>query len=187
MVEEVRTLLSASLLPGIVLEHSIEARQARVRGDPTRAFEAITNLCTNAMQAMPEGGVMSVQVRRERVETLRVLSHSQLAPGGYVALTVSDQGTGITPEVMERLFEPFFTTRSVPSGTGLGLAVVHGVVAEFGGAIDVRSVPGRGARFILHFPECGEAAALQPALPRPAPRAPGRACWLSTTSLPWWR
>ena len=174
VVEEVRTLLSASLLPGIVLEHSIEAREARVRGDPTRAFEAIMNLCTNAMQAMPEGGVMSVQVKRERVETLRVLSHSQLAPGDYVALTVSDQGTGITPEVMERLFEPFFTTRSAPSGTGLGLAVVHGVVAEFGGAIDVRSVPGRGARFILYFPECAEAAALQPALPKPAPAGAGQ-------------
>src|SRR5207344_1682427 len=106
-----------------------EARGARVRGDPTRAFEAMMNLCTNAMQAMPAGGVMGVELKREHVAALRVLSHSQLAPGDYVALTVSDQGAGITPEVMERLFEPFFTTRGAQSGTGLGLAVVHGVVA----------------------------------------------------------
>ena len=69
---------------------------------------------------------------------------------------MADQGGGITPEVMEHLFEPFFTTRGAQSGTGLGLAVVHGVVAEFGGAIDVKSSPGQGARFTLYLPECTE-------------------------------
>ena len=158
VVDEVLTLLSASLAPGIVLERSIQAEDAKVRGDPTRAFEAVMNLCTNAMQAMPAGGLVSVRLERVYVESRRVLSHSQLPSCSYVALTVADQGEGITPEVMERLFEPFFTTRKSQSGTGLGLAVVHGVVAEFGGAIDVQSVPGRGARVVLYLPDSADPA-----------------------------
>jgi signal transduction histidine kinase len=157
VVEEVIALLSASLRPGVVLERALDAPAARLRGDPTQAYEAVMNLCTNAMQAMPDGGMLSVELRREHVALHRVLSHSALAAGDYLALTVVDQGTGITAEVMEHLFEPFFTTRGAQSGTGLGLAVVHGVVAEFGGAIDVRSSPGQGARFTLYLPECKDA------------------------------
>ena len=157
VVEEVLTLLSASLRPGVVLERALQAPGARLRGDPTQAFEAVMNLCTNAMQAMPSGGMLSVGLARAHVAAARVLSHSQLLAGDYLALTVADQGGGITPEVMEHLFEPFFTTRGAQSGTGLGLAVVHGVVAEFGGVIDVRSTPRQGARFTLYLPECTDA------------------------------
>lgn len=159
VVEEVLGLLSASLRPGVVLEREFSAPAARLRGDPTQAFEAVMNLCTNAMQAMPRGGMLSVRLAREQVAATRVLSHSRLAPGRYLALAVADQGEGIAPHVMEHLFEPFFTTRGAQSGTGLGLAVVHGVVAEFGGAVDVQSTPGQGARFTLYLPECLEAAA----------------------------
>jgi CheY-like chemotaxis protein len=105
---------------------------------------------------MPGGGMLSVQLQRDRVKAPRVLSHSALAAGNYLRLSVADQGEGIQPDVMEHLFEPFFTTRGAQSGTGLGLAVVHGVVAEFGGAIDVQSQPGQGARFTLYLPECTE-------------------------------
>jgi signal transduction histidine kinase len=172
VVEEVLTLLSASLRPGVVLERRFEARGARVRGDATQVFEAVMNLCTNAIQAMPGGGMLGVQLARLHVAAARVLSHSPLVAGDYVALCVSDQGGGITPEVMEHLFEPFFTTRGAQSGTGLGLAVVHGVVSEFGGAIDVQSTPGQGARFTLFFPEC--AGAPDPAAPA-LPLSPGGA------------
>ena len=154
VVEEVFALLSASLRPGLVLERTLEARGARLRGDATQAFEAVMNLCTNAMQAMPHGGMLSVRLERLHMAALRVLSHTRLSAGDYVTLTVSDQGNGITPDVMEHLFEPFFTTRAAQSGTGLGLAVVFGVMAEFGGAVDVTSDSGRGARFTLYFPEC---------------------------------
>lgn len=157
VVEEVLTLLAASLKPGIVLERALEAPGVRLRGDPTQAFEAVMNLCTNAMQAMPQGGMLTVQLRRVHVPAARVLSHSSLAPGHYVALAISDEGSGITPDVAEHLFEPFFTTRAAQSGTGLGLAVVHGVVAEFGGAIDVQGRPGQGARFTLYLPESTDA------------------------------
>ena len=156
VVREVLTLLSATLRPGIVIERSLEAPAANVKGDPTQAFEAVMNLCTNALQAMPAGGMLSVRTRRVPVGSDRILSHSQLVAGEYVALSVSDQGAGIAPEVMNRLFEPFFTTRVAQSGTGLGLAVVHGVVAGLGGAIDVESVRGRGACFTIYLPVSAE-------------------------------
>src|SRR6185436_13988066 len=130
-----------SLPPGVVLERELDVSGARVRGDSTQIFGAVMNLCTNAIQAMPDGGLLVVRLVRERVALPRLLSHAQLAAGDYLALSVSDQGTGITPEVMEHLFEPFFTTRGKEAGTGLGLAVVHGVMAEIGGAIDVQSTP----------------------------------------------
>ena len=153
VIEEVLDLLAGSLRPGLVLERALEAPGAMLRGDSTQAYEAVLNLCTNALQAMPDGGMVSVHLQRLQIDEAQVLSHSQLAPGHYLELSVADQGRGITPAVMEHLFEPFFTTRSSESGTGLGLAVVHGVVAEFGGAIDVRSRPGKGARFTLYLPE----------------------------------
>jgi signal transduction histidine kinase/CheY-like chemotaxis protein len=159
VVEEVLTLLSASLRSGIVLERLLEAPGARLKGDATQAFEAVMNLCTNAMQAMPKGGMLSVRLERATVETPRVLSHTRLAPGRYIALSVADQGDGISSQVMEHLFEPFFTTKAAQSGTGLGLAVVFGVVTEFGGAVDVQSRPTEGARFTLYLPECTDEAA----------------------------
>jgi signal transduction histidine kinase len=156
VVEEVLSMLAVTLRPKVVITQELEAKGARLRGDPAQAFEAIMNLCTNAMQAMPQGGMLSVHLRRLVTTDHRVLSHSKLAPGRYLQLTVSDQGGGVTPAVMEHLFEPFFTTRGAGTGTGLGLAVVHGVMAEFGGAIDVRSSLGHGADFTLFFPENDE-------------------------------
>lgn len=174
IVDEVLALLGASLRSGIVLERALDAPGARLRGDPAQAFEAVMNLCTNAMQSMPDGGRLSVRLARVRIAAPRVLSHSQLAAGDYLELTVRDDGTGMTPEVMDRLFEPFFTTRGEQSGTGLGLAVVHGVVAEFRGAIDVQGAPGQGARFTLYLPECDDP--VEPAAPGagPAPRGTGQ-------------
>jgi signal transduction histidine kinase len=174
IVEEVLGLQSASLPKGVVLERALDAPGARLRGDPAQAFETVMNLCTNAMQAMPDGGRLSVRLAAVHVAAARVLSHSRLEPGHYLALAVQDNGTGMTPEVMEHLFEPFFTTRGEQSGTGLGLAVVHGVVAECGGAIDVQASPGQGACFTLYLPECHDPVAA-PAAPiaKPAPCGAG--------------
>jgi CheY-like chemotaxis protein/anti-sigma regulatory factor (Ser/Thr protein kinase) len=174
VIEEVLTLLSASLHPGVVLERRLEAHDARLRGDPTQAFEAVMNLCTNAMQAMPHGGTLGVKLERVHVDSSRMVSHAQLPAGAYVALTIWDQGEGIAPEVMERLFEPFFTTRGPHAGTGLGLAVVHGVVAEFGGAIDVHSATGRGTSFTLYFPECTDRLDSPASKPQVAPSGAGQ-------------
>jgi len=163
VVEQVLQLLAASLPPGLVIEQSLEAPQGRLRGDPTQAFEAVMNLCTNALQAMPQGGRLRVALWRERLAAPRVLSHSELPPGDYLALSVADSGEGIDAVVLEHLFEPFFTTRAHQHGTGLGLAVVHGVVAELAGGIDVQSTRGEGACFTLYLPASDE------------PLSPGRA------------
>lgn len=174
VVEEVLSVLAASLRGGIVLERVLDAPGACLRGDATQAFEAVMNLCTNAMQAMPQGGMLSVQLDRLQVAEPRVLSHTPLPPGNYLRLVVRDQGGGITPDVMERLFEPFFTTRSAQSGTGLGLAVVFGVVAELGGAIDVQSRPGHGAQFTLYLPQASESVAARTPDPQPVHAGAGQ-------------
>lgn len=156
VIDEVLQLLAASLPAQIVLERELHAPDAAVSGDSTQIYEAAMNLCTNAMQAMPEGGTLRVEVRTERLEQPRPMFETTLAPGRYVCLSVTDSGQGIAPEVMARLFEPFFTTRTTTRGphrgTGLGLAVVHGVVTDLGGGIEVRSTPGCGACFRLYFP-----------------------------------
>jgi signal transduction histidine kinase len=174
VVEEVLALLAGSMQPAISVERFLDAKGARQRGDPTRAFEAVMNLCTNALQAMPGGGVMRIELKRIRIEETRVLSHTKLFAGDYLALSVADTGSGVSAEVMEHLFEPFFTTRGPQSGTGLGLAVVHGVMAECAGAIDVVSERGKGARFTLYFPECTDAIGTRTAAARIAPSGCGQ-------------
>lgn len=174
IVEEVLALLSASLRTGVVLERALDAPGTRLRGDPAQVFEAVMNLCTNAMQAMPAGGRLTVRTAAVHVPVARVLSHSRLETGNYLKLAVRDEGTGMTPAVMERLFEPFFTARAEQSGTGLGLAVVHGVVAEFGGAIDVQSAPGQGACFTLYLPDCEDPVGPAPPIAKPVPHGDGQ-------------
>lgn len=160
LVEEALELLSASLPTGVRLQRDLHAEDAVVRGDTTAIFEAVMNLCSNGVQAMPSGGTLRVSLERVEVERERLLFEGRLAAGRWVRLGVDDQGSGIAPEVLPRLFEPFYTTREVATqgaggahrGTGLGLAVVHGVVLDLGGAIDVHSEPGHGARFDLYLP-----------------------------------
>src|SRR6202030_3680777 len=114
-------------------------------------------LCTNAVHAMKEGGVLTVVLERVAVGEGRSLSHGTLGAGRYVRLSVGDTGSGIPPAVLERMFDPFFTTKRVGGGTGLGLALVHSIVADFGGAIDVATQVGVGTTFTIWLPDAGEA------------------------------
>lgn len=151
VVEQVLGLLAATLPQGVHIERLLQAPQAHLLGDATALFEAVMNLCTNAQQAMPAGGTLAVGLAAERMAASRAVSHGTVRAGEHWVLWVSDTGTGMAPEVMERLFDPFFTTRG-QQGTGLGLAVVHGVVQQLGGAVDVQSRPGAGSRFTLYLP-----------------------------------
>jgi PAS domain S-box-containing protein len=152
VIDEVLQLLAASLPAAVRLDRQLHAPEAVICGDVTMVYEAAMNLCTNALQAMPQGGTLEVALTEVRLGAAQQLFDRNLAPGRYALLTVRDTGAGIAPEVMARLFEPFFTTRGPHRGTGLGLAVVHGVMVDLGGAIDVQSTPGQGARFMLYFP-----------------------------------
>src|SRR5438309_10969878 len=97
-----------------------------------------------------------------------------LAPGAYVRLSVSDTGSGIPPQVLERMFDPFFTTKGVGEGTGLGLSLVHGIVADLGGAIDVRTSVGGGTTFTIWLPIAGEAPVPSAAVAAELPRGDGQ-------------
>jgi PAS domain S-box-containing protein len=156
VVEETLELLAASLPPGIRLEKTLTADDAAVIGDGTRLHQVVMNLCTNALHAMERGGVLSVALERVALREQRALSREALSPGAYVRLVVSDTGTGIPPQVLERMFDPFFTTKGVGEGTGLGLSLVHGIAAELGGAIDVATTAGKGAKFEIWLPLAGE-------------------------------
>jgi PAS domain S-box-containing protein len=156
-VQETLELLAASLPGGIQLETSLDAGNAAVLGDATYLHQVTMNLCTNALQAMPRGGVMTVRLERIVLSQPTTLARGSLAAGDYVLLTVSDTGAGIPTDLVERIFDPFFTTKLVGEGTGLGLALVHGIVADLGGAIGLDSTVGAGTRFEVFLPVAGEA------------------------------
>jgi nitrogen-specific signal transduction histidine kinase/CheY-like chemotaxis protein len=156
VIAETIELLRASLPAGISLESSIEAGNAAVMGDSTYLHQVAMNLCTNAIQAMDQGGVLRVVLERAELTDVRPLARGTLAPGSYVRFTVSDTGNGIPPEVIERMFDPFFTTKSIGGGTGLGLSLVHGIITELGGAIDVVTRTGDGTSFVVWLPVAGE-------------------------------
>ncbi len=158
VIEETLELLEASLPAEITLESRIEAGNSAVIADATYLHQVAMNLCTNAIQAMDRGGVLRVILECAEVGAPRTLSRGSLAQGRYVRLTVSDTGAGIAKEVLERIFDPFFTTKGVGQGTGLGLSLVHGIVSDLGGAIDVKSKIGEGTRFEIWLPVAGETA-----------------------------
>ena len=174
IVEETLELLRASLPAAVRLESRLDAGNAAVIGDATHLHQVAMNLCTNAVQAMPQGGVLSVAL--ERVESSERRPHLRgkaLAPGPYVRLVVSDTGTGIPPDVFERMFDPFFTTKTVGEGTGLGLSLVHGIVTDLGGAIDVTTSLGDGTRFEIWLPVSGETPKPDAEIDRELPHGTG--------------
>jgi predicted ATPase/signal transduction histidine kinase/ActR/RegA family two-component response regulator len=152
VVEETLELLAASLPAEVSLETRLDALDTAVVGDATQLHQVFMNLCTNALQAMKAGGVLTVVLERATVDERRLLSHGTLPEGSYVRLLVGDTGTGIPPAVLERMFDPFFTTKRIGDGTGLGLALVHGIVADFGGVIDVATQLGVGTTFTIWLP-----------------------------------
>jgi PAS domain S-box-containing protein len=152
IVLETMELVRASLPAGIHLDVQLCMERASVFADPTQLHQVVMNLCTNAVQAMPAGGTMGITLEPADVVDERTLSHGLLPAGRYLRLTVRDTGCGMDVEVLERIFEPFFTTKKWGHGTGLGLALVQGIVSELGGAIDVASRPGSGSTFQLYLP-----------------------------------
>lgn len=166
VVDEVLEHLAASQRPAVQVRRALQAPEAVIKGDATAVYEAVMNLCTNALQAMPDGGTLRVTLDASGVDLPLPLYDTTLEPGHYARLAVADSGAGMAPEVLARLFEPFFTTKAARGGTGLGLAVVHGVASDLRGAVDVRSAPGEGSCFTLYLPVVDEA-------PEPAAADPG--------------
>ena len=153
IAEEVCDLMRGSSPATIEVRFASQADTAAVMGDPTRLHQLLMNLCSNATHAMAEGGVLEVEVAAERFEAPRKVRTGEVPPGEYVRLAVKDTGHGIAPEVIDRIFEPFFTTKPAGHGTGLGLALVHSVVMEHKGFLEVDSQLGRGTTFTVWLPQ----------------------------------
>ncbi|MBL0390228.1 PAS domain-containing protein [Ramlibacter monticola] len=159
VVDEALVAIAASLPPQVRLVRDLGAGDAAVLGDATQIHQVVMNLCANAVQAMRAGGTLAVTLRTARLDEDKSVSTTQLAPGGYVQLAVRDTGSGMAPQVLERIFDPFFTTKAAGMGTGLGLSLVHGIVADLGGGIDVCSRVGAGSTFTVYLPWQGSAQA----------------------------
>jgi CheY-like chemotaxis protein len=135
-----------------VLERQIAVGDAAVLGDPTQIHQVVMNLCANAIQAMRSAGTLRVCAEVVDLPVERVVTTSTLAAGRYIRLDVQDNGAGIAPRVLERIFDPFFTTKEVGVGTGLGLSLVHGIVTDLEGGIEVLSEVALGTTFAVFVP-----------------------------------
>lgn len=165
VVQECKRLLKVTLPTNLKLQAQIDADTPDVLADSTQVGQALFNLCTNAIHAMgSKRGTVRIELGHAHLDALQA-EPLGLLPGHYATLTVRDTGTGIDPATLQRLFEPFFTTKQVGQGTGLGLAVVHGVMRTHMGTVDVQSTPGVGSAFTLYFPALDEA--VEPVEPEP--------------------
>jgi signal transduction histidine kinase len=152
VVEEAVDLVRASLPATVSLRTDLGAGDALLMGDPTELQQVVMNLCTNAAQAMEGRGTIRINLDTISAKRALRLSHGSLPAERYVRLKVRDSGHGIDQATMERIFEPFFTTKDTGQGTGLGLSTVHGIVTAHGGAINVKSQPGKGTTFEVYLP-----------------------------------
>ena len=154
MIKEISKLLRSSIPTTIDISYDIKAEIDTVLADPTQIHQVIMNLCTNASHSMGEkGGELEIELDDLFLESNIGGKYTDLNPGSYLRLTVRDTGYGIKPEVMDKIFEPYFTTKEIGIGTGIGLAVVHGIVQSLGGDINVESTPGEGSSFRVLFPK----------------------------------
>ncbi|MCP4688475.1 MAG: response regulator [Desulfobacterales bacterium] len=156
VVKEALKLLRASLPATVALNRRIDNNCGPIMGDPTRIYQVIVNLCTNAHQAIQgrEGleGRIELIVDEFLITDENKADFMEVEPGPFIRVSVSDNGPGVDPAVKARIFDPYFTTKRMKSGTGLGLSIVHGIVKGHGGAIKVNSEAGRGATFSIYLP-----------------------------------
>ena len=153
IAKEVLNLMRASLPSTIEIRRNIESDLNTVLADPTQIHQVLMNLCTNAAYDMKDSvGVLDVSLANVTIDSNFTAKHPQLGNGAYVRLTVSDTGHGMSDEVMDHIFDPYFTTKEKGGGTGLGLAVVHGIMKSHGGAITVESEVGKGSTFNVYLP-----------------------------------
>jgi PAS domain S-box-containing protein len=153
ILKEALKLLRSSIPVTIEFHQKIDDNCGIIMGDPTQIHQVIMNLCTNAYHAMQEeGGDLEVELKEIELEVDDEIEGSDIKPGPYIRLTVSDTGHGMDNEVLERIFEPYYTTKEEGKGTGLGLSVVHGIIKAHNGDIRVYSEPGKGTVFHIYLP-----------------------------------
>jgi PAS domain S-box-containing protein len=152
IVKDSLKLLRSSLPTSIELRQNIAENVCTILADPTQINQILINLCTNADHSMPDGGIIEVTLENVKLNEDTTAQYKDLTPGWYVNLTVRDTGHGISPKEMNRIFDPYFTTKELGKGTGMGLSVVHGIVKGHNGLITVESELGKGSSFSIFFP-----------------------------------
>ena len=161
IVKESLNLIRSSIPASIDIHRNISADIDNILADPTQINQVLINLCTNANHAMPDGGIIEVILKNAALDENATAQYPDLNSGRYVSLTVRDTGHGIPKEDMDRIFDPYFTTKEVGKGTGMGLAVVHSIVKEHNGIISVKSEPGKGTTFNIFFPAVDKDAVVE--------------------------
>ncbi len=173
ILKEALKLLRASIPSTVEFRQHIATEASIVQATPTQLHQVAVNLCTNASHAMSKmGGELKVRLENIEMTPEACRETPELMPGPYVLLTVSDTGEGMPPETMERIFEPYYTTKEQTGGTGLGLSVVHGIVTNLGGRIEVTSRVGAGSTFRVYIPKVDDA--IEPGKPKPEEPPRGR-------------
>jgi len=154
IVKEVLKLLKPSLPSTVEIRENIQYMSGKILADPTQIHQVLMNLCTNAFHAMKShGGILEVTLTDIDINADNIDLYKDIKEGHYIKLSVSDTGQGMTREILERIFDPYFTTKGQGEGTGLGLSVVHGIVKSYNGEIKVFSEPGKGSTFDIYLPE----------------------------------
>jgi PAS domain S-box-containing protein len=156
VIDQVLSVVNPGLLPGIRIERKLNGHLPCVEGDLHQLKQVFLNLCVNARDAMPSGGLLTIAMTTAESDERLLDDHPYAEPGPYVVVSVSDTGRGIRDEDLDRIFEPFFSTKEHGYGTGLGLSIAQGIVKSHQGYITVRSVVGSGTTFSVYLPSVGE-------------------------------
>jgi PAS domain S-box-containing protein len=170
IVKEALKMLKASLPATISIQQKIEKNTGIIEADPSQIHQVLMNLCTNAAHAIDEkDGVLEIGLANVELDQQGALKIQDLQPGSYLKLSVKDSGDGIAPEVLEQIFNPYFTTKEKGEGTGLGLAVVQGIVKSLNGSITVDSEVGKGSNFQVYLPTIKRELTREEEIPKPLP------------------
>ena len=153
IIKEAIKILRPSLPSTITIKHQIDSATKSILADPSQVHQILMNLCTNAYHAMEErGGILDITLENCELSNEDLQNQIGVSPGSFVVLIIGDSGPGITAEIRDKIFEPYFTTKEIGKGTGMGLAIVHGIIKRYGGFITCETVLGKGTVFRVYFP-----------------------------------